>query len=123
MLKVRSVPIASWRLFQNRAVKLRTSIRDYGFRDSMKTNNLGDIKLCIFLNRVVGFDWKKVSRFCKTIHNDPNGIVPMNSTRKPGNKIYGYILSLPRRNRKRLESSGWLEMFGLHSLANIDSAT
>jgi len=77
--------------FPKLSCELRTSILHNGLRNSMKTNNLSEIKLCIFLHRVVGFDRKKVSRFCKTIHNNPNGIVPIESTRKPSNKIHGYV--------------------------------
>ena len=85
--------------FSKLSGELGTSIGHYGFRNSMKTNDLGEVKLGIFLNGVVGFDRKEVSRFCESIHNDPNRIVPMKSTRKSGNKVHGYIFPLPKRNR------------------------
>jgi hypothetical protein len=43
----------------------------------------------------------------------------MESARQTGDEIHRNVLPFPRWNRKRLKSSSWLEMFGLHPLTSI----
>jgi hypothetical protein len=43
----------------------------------------------------------------------------MESARQTGDEIHRNVFPFPRWNRKRLKSSGWLEMFGLHLFLRI----
>jgi hypothetical protein len=55
--------------------ELRPSVRDDSVGNSMQTQNVLNVQLCISLHLVVGMHRNEVDRLHESINNHPNGII------------------------------------------------
>src|SRR6185436_14509820 len=102
--------------FQKTCCELGTTIRNDRFRYAMQANNAIEINLSISLGIIGGVHWDEMSRLCKSIHDNPNGVVLLGCVWQSNNEIHTYVFPFPRWDRKRLKQTGYSQVAGFYSL-------
>jgi hypothetical protein len=97
--------------------ELSSLVRDDGVGDSMQTENVLNVYLCISLGLVTGMNKNEVSRLHESINNLPDRIILTGSQRQTHDEIHIDIFPLPGR------SIQWLQQTSKPQMICIDHST
>jgi hypothetical protein len=99
--------------------ELRSLVRHYVLRQTMKTNDLWHVHLCQYCTVVASLDRYEVGWLGQAVHYYPNGIIVGSCARQPDYEVHSDLISFPRRNLQWLQQTGWPLMLCLDPLTTI----